>query len=356
MGKTAEADVPGGGGDNYLNVDSTDRAVSVANPAYEATATFGEEKPQPPPSSPRWKSIAIVLGVVALAFVVLFALAIAGAIGHGASSSTVAASGGDATDGESPTLASFATGEGEAAVEHVCSCDCERFDELDAWNTSGFYPMLINGVELEGWCDQENDGGGWTAVIDPSNDVAPEITHVHGREQSGYRSADAANFNCCNGAGRIYGKKTFAVNGEQGTSSCSKFVSGCKGYSKGSFVASHPSFTEIRVIYGSGDICQNTGTTSMTKFQWGTECGVDGNGADDWLARWFMAPDALTCTASFYGDSILRGQVNYRPGQSIVSQSCTAATDITIEFGDEIGARQGGHGSNYMQWESIYVR
>ena len=69
-----------------------------------------------------------------------------------------------------------------------------------------------------------------------------------------------------------------------------------KGYSKGSFVASHPSFTEIRVIYGSGDICQNTGTTSMTKFQWGTECGVDGNGADDWLARWFMAPDALTCT------------------------------------------------------------
>lgn len=133
MGKTAEADVPGGGGDNYLNVDSTDRAVSVANPAYEATATFGEEKPQPPPSSPRWKSIAIVLGVVALAFVVLFALAIAGAIGHGASSSTVAASGGDATDGESPTLASFATGEGEAAVEHVCSCDCERFDELDAW-------------------------------------------------------------------------------------------------------------------------------------------------------------------------------------------------------------------------------
>ena len=71
---------------------------------------------------------------------------------------------------------------------------------------------------------------------------------------------------------------------------------------------------------------------------------------------------AATCTvhvpgtASFYGDPILRGQVNYRPGQSIVSQSCAAATDITIEFGDEIGARQGGHGSNYMQWESIYVR
>ena len=38
----------------------------------------------------------------------------------------------------------------------------------------------------------------------------------------------------------------------------------------------------------------------------------------------------------------MRGQVNYRPGQSIVSQSCAAATDITIEFGDEIGAQQVG--------------
>ena len=133
MGKTADANVPGGGGDNYLNVDSTDR--SVANPAYEATATFGEEKPQPTPSSPPWKSIAIILGVVALAFVVLFALAMAGTIGPGGASSTAAASVGDGI-----TPASSATGEAEAtdaaeAAEGppVCSCDCERFDELDAW-------------------------------------------------------------------------------------------------------------------------------------------------------------------------------------------------------------------------------
>ena len=35
---------------------------------------------------------------------------------------------------------------------------------------------MINGVESQAWCDQERDDGGWTAVIDPSNGIAPEIT------------------------------------------------------------------------------------------------------------------------------------------------------------------------------------
>ena len=46
----------------------------------------------------------------------------------------------------------------------------------------------------------------------------------------------------------------------------------------------------------------------------------------------------------------------YHPGTGFATQSCGAATNITIEFGDELGAVKNGHGAKWMQFESIYVR
>jgi hypothetical protein len=76
---------------------------------------------------------------------------------------------------------------------------------------SGWYWLTLAGNVNQFYCDMVNDGGGWTAIIDPSVKVRPAVANAASApwSQALYYEQDHANPS--GGVTRVYGDDAFGV-------------------------------------------------------------------------------------------------------------------------------------------------